>query len=81
MIIADFSGAEWRKSSRSSDAGNCVEVAFAPAAWRKSSCSGDSGACVEVALTSHAVGVRDSKHPDGPVLIFPAGRWATFVRR
>jgi Domain of unknown function (DUF397) len=27
MITADFSGAQWRKSSRSGDATNCVEVA------------------------------------------------------
>jgi hypothetical protein len=53
---------------------------FSDARWRKSSRSGDSGACVEVALTSHAVGVRDSKHPVGPVLVFPAAYWTTFLR-
>lgn len=79
MIIADFTGARWRKSSRSSDVGNCVEVAFAPTAWRKSSRSGDATNCVEVAITEPAVGVRDSKHPAGPILIFPAAPWATFL--
>lgn len=29
MITADFTGARWRKSSRSSEATNCVEVARA----------------------------------------------------
>lgn len=29
MSTADFSRARWRKSSRSSEAGNCVEVARA----------------------------------------------------
>lgn len=36
--------AAWRKSSYSSQNGNCVEVA----AWRKSSHSSDNGNCVEV---------------------------------
>jgi hypothetical protein len=75
MITADFSGTTWRKSSRSSDSGNCVEVA-----WRKSSRSSNSGNCVEVAHISHAVGVRDSKHPEGPILIYPAAPWVAFLR-
>lgn len=51
------------------------------AAWRKSSHSnGDGGACVEVAdgLTG-VLPVRDSKVPDGPVLVFPARSWTCFV--
>jgi hypothetical protein len=40
-----------------------------PLRWRKSRRSSDQGACVEVAaLPSGAVGVRDSKNPDGPHL-------------
>jgi hypothetical protein len=39
--------------------------------WRKSTHSGDTGGdCVEVADVSSAVAVRDSKYPDGPVLLF-----------
>ncbi|WP_033222171.1 DUF397 domain-containing protein [Kitasatospora phosalacinea] len=50
------------------------------AAWRKSSFSGCQGNCVEVADGfSTAVPVRDSKDPDGPALLFPAGAWAAFV--
>jgi hypothetical protein len=38
--------------------------------WRKSSHSTSEGECVEVAaLPSGAVGVRDSKDPDGPRLM------------
>ncbi|MEV0193843.1 DUF397 domain-containing protein [Kitasatospora purpeofusca] len=52
-------------------------------AWRKSSYSGDNGGeCVEVALTSPTpalVPVRDSKDPSGPVLLFPAAAWGSFV--
>ncbi|GAA4223590.1 hypothetical protein GCM10022254_01020 [Actinomadura meridiana] len=38
--------------------------------WRKSSHSDDyQGACVEVAEVTAGVAIRDSKDPDGPVLV------------
>lgn len=51
------------------------------AAWRKSSYSnGEGGACVEVADGfAGVVPVRDSKDPEGPALVFPAGSWASFI--
>ncbi|WP_346042492.1 DUF397 domain-containing protein [Actinomadura chokoriensis] len=40
--------------------------------WRKSSRSGSSGgSCVELAGVEDAVAVRDSKDPDGAVLLVP----------
>lgn len=43
------------------------------AAWRKSARSNNGGACVEVARNLPGiVAVRDSKHRNGPVLIFAA---------
>jgi hypothetical protein len=36
--------------------------------------------CVEVAALDTAVAVRDSKDPDGPMLIFTAGDWHRFAR-
>ena len=51
-------------------------------AWRTSSFSGDNGgACVEVGTTGPAVAVRDSNHPNGPQLAFPAGTWQTFTNQ
>ena len=51
-------------------------------AWRKNSYSGDNGgACVEVGTFGPSVAVRDSKHPDGPLLAFPAGTWTIFAER
>ncbi|MFB6779685.1 DUF397 domain-containing protein [Streptomyces sp. NPDC056352] len=49
--------------------------------WRKSSHSNsDGGACVEVCDEfATVVPVRDSKVPHGPVLVFPAGGWTSFV--
>jgi hypothetical protein len=39
----------------------------------------ENGSCVEVAATDTVIGVRDSKNADGPVLAFPADRWAAFL--
>lgn len=49
------------------------------AAWRKSTRSGSTGACVEVAITSHVVGIRDSKDRTGPSITFPPAAWANFA--
>lgn len=53
------------------------------AAWRKSSYSTDQANCVEVAFGpgATAVGVRDSKNPTGPTLVFPATAWLPFLTR
>ncbi|EGG49344.1 MULTISPECIES: DUF397 domain-containing protein [Streptomyces] len=52
------------------------------ARWRKSSYSnGEGGSCVEIATgLPHTVPVRDSKIPDGPVLLLGPVAWAAFVR-
>ncbi|GAA2307180.1 DUF397 domain-containing protein [Streptomyces violaceusniger] len=51
------------------------------AAWHRSSYSSNGGGeCVEVADNLPGiVPVRDSKDPDGPVLIFPNGSWSAFI--
>ena len=64
----------WRKSSRSADTANCVEVL-----WRKSSRSNSSANCVEVARVRERVAARDSKNP-APTITFPATSWARFLR-
>ncbi|MGW8973748.1 DUF397 domain-containing protein [Streptomyces platensis] len=54
---------------------------LARVAWRKSSYSdGGEDNCVEVSDGFHgAVPVRDSKHPAGGVLLFPAAAWSAFI--
>ncbi len=56
-VTGDLSEAKWFKSSRSTGAKECVEVAF---------------------LGAGAVGVRDSKNPTGPALVFSPGEWDAF---
>ncbi|MET8089441.1 DUF397 domain-containing protein [Micromonospora sp. NPDC005220] len=49
------------------------------AVWRTSTRSGNSE-CVEVADNlPEVVGVRDSKDPTGPVLVFAPAAWRAFV--
>ncbi|MEV4671617.1 DUF397 domain-containing protein [Actinomadura sp. NPDC049382] len=53
-----------------------------PPVWRKSSKSTNQGGeCVEVAALSHAIGIRDSKDPDGGHLDLSPRMFATLVRR
>jgi hypothetical protein len=75
---AEFTWVPWRKSSYSGTSGNCVEVAQATS--RKSSISGQSQNCAEIAGDlPAAIGVRDSKDPGGPVLVFAPGAWRAFI--
>lgn len=53
---------------------------LAGAKWFKSSRSRDAGACVEAAwLADGNVGLRDSKNPDGPALVFTPREWEAFI--
>lgn len=50
------------------------------AVWRKSTRSnGNSGDCVEFAQADGMIGLRDSKDPAGPVLVFTSSEWAAFI--
>jgi Domain of unknown function (DUF397) len=50
------------------------------ATWVKSSYSGPQGNCVEVAhLAGGGVAMRNSRHPDGPALVFTAAEWHAFL--
>ncbi|MFE5593474.1 DUF397 domain-containing protein [Streptomyces sp. NPDC056549] len=48
--------------------------------WRKSSHSGDTGGdCIEIADLAVHVAVRDSKNPEGPVLLAGPAASTAFV--
>jgi Domain of unknown function (DUF397) len=56
------------------------DIDLSRAVWRKSTRSNNGGACVEVARNlPDIVAVRDSKHRDGPVLIFASREWRAFI--
>lgn len=57
-----------------------TEPVVPESAWFKSSySSGGGGECVEVAAAVAEVFIRDSKHPDGPVLTVGPSAWEGFV--
>jgi hypothetical protein len=57
-----------------------LRVNLTDAVWQKSTRSGPvSDNCVEIAFVDGAVAMRDSKHPEGPVLLFTAEEWDAFV--
>ncbi|NEW41525.1 DUF397 domain-containing protein [Nocardia cyriacigeorgica] len=57
-----------------------MSVDLAGARWFKSSKSSSTKECVEVAhLDTGIVGVRDSKNPTGPALVFAPGEWDAFL--
>jgi len=51
------------------------------AVWRKSSRSGAYGNCVELAWLDRQVGIRNSRDPRGPVLVYTPADLAAFVSR
>ncbi|MER7208569.1 DUF397 domain-containing protein [Streptosporangium sp. NPDC000239] len=66
----DLSSVVWRKSSRSTNGGDCVEVAVVP---------GDPALAAHKADADALYLVRDSKDPGGPALAFTQGEWDAFV--
>lgn len=54
-------------------------IDFSRATWRKSTKSQQSGQCVELAKVGDLIGVRDSKDPNGSVLVFTVEEIAAFL--
>ncbi len=53
---------------------------FTPLTWFTSSRSSPNGQCTMCArLPDGGMAVRDSKYPDGPVLLFAADEWRAFT--
>lgn len=48
-------------------------------AWVKAQYSGHNGQCVEIASAAGNVAVRDSKDPDGPILVYTPSEFKAFL--
>jgi hypothetical protein len=60
--------------------GNGTTASHISGRWVKSSYSGPQGNCVEIArISDGGVAVRNSRHPDGPALVFTAAEWDAFL--
>jgi hypothetical protein len=58
-----------------------MDVDLNGATWRRSTYSnGSGGNCVEVADLPNGRAVRDSKRPEGPILVFTKDEWQAFVQ-
>ena len=53
------------------------QIDLACARWRTA--SKDADTCVEVASIPEMIAVRDSKTPQGAVLLFSPGQWRAFT--
>jgi hypothetical protein len=56
-----------------------TDPASADGVWRKSQTSNAQGECVEVSFVEHAVLLRHSRNPAGPVLSFSYAEWSAFL--
>jgi hypothetical protein len=48
-------------------------------AWLKAHSSTANGQCVEVASAVGNIAIRDSKDPDGPILVYSASEFRAFL--
>jgi Domain of unknown function (DUF397) len=55
------------------------EAERASLAWLKAQASTYNGQCVEIASTSGKVALRDSKDPDGPILVYTNAEFKAFL--
>ncbi|MGW3468810.1 DUF397 domain-containing protein [Saccharopolyspora sp. NPDC000995] len=79
MSLRNGNPSNWRKSSRSANTDNCVEVGRIEGSWRKSSRSQQVSACVEVAPTTYGAAVRDTKDRAAGYVTTTADQWQSFV--
>ena len=48
-------------------------------AWHKAESSSANGQCVEIASAVGKIAIRDSKDPDGPILVYTSAEFSAFL--
>jgi Domain of unknown function (DUF397) len=56
-----------------------TEAERAGLAWLKAQSSSHNGACVEIADAVGRIAMRDSKDPDGPILVYTPAEFEAFL--
>lgn len=56
-----------------------TSAALAHANWRSAASGAVNSDQVEVARVDKGYAMRDSRHPDGPILLFTVAEWDAFV--
>jgi hypothetical protein len=74
-------GSLWERREMPQSANGMLATLLLKATWKKSRHSNPSGDCVELAkLTGGRIAVRNSRHPNGPTLLYPHAAMAAFLR-
>jgi hypothetical protein len=47
--------------------------------WQKAQSSTVNGQCVEIASIANKIAMRDSKDPDGPILVYTSAEFSAFL--
>ncbi len=58
---------------------NLSESERANLVWLKARSSGANGQCVEIGADEGKIAMRDSKDPDGPILVFSKAEFRAFL--
>jgi hypothetical protein len=56
-----------------------TEAERAGLAWLKAQSSTANGACIEMAEVTGKIAIRDSKDPDGPILVYTPAEFTAFL--
>ena len=80
LRTADLLARRLARGGRTTPEGDSrMEADLSRAVWQRSTYCDNSGSCVEVAFVGHAVALRSSDGPDGPILIYNDEEWRTFL--
>jgi len=55
------------------------EAERAALAWLKAQSSSHNGQCVEIASAADKIAIRDSKDPNGPILVYTSAEFRAFL--